>query len=103
MVVVLILVAQIGIARSTNNTEEHKYEVIKDYGDFEIRKYEPAIFSYTVMDEKSYNDVSSKGFRILAGYIFGNNESNQKNCHDHSCWHGYGRFHNYEVYGTIWI
>ncbi len=75
---VLFLVSQILIKRSTNKTEGHSYTVVKDYGEFEVRKYEPALFSYTVMASDSYKNVSGKGFRRLAGYIFGDNEKNQK-------------------------
>ncbi|MBR9860766.1 heme-binding protein [bacterium] len=65
------------IRRNTNKTEQHKYTVIKDYGTFEIRKYEPAVFSYTAMKAKSYSENSSQGFRKLANYIFGGNEKKQ--------------------------
>jgi|SRR6056300_1437820 len=70
-------IAQAFISKSTSNTEGHKYTVIKDFGDFEIREYEPAVFSYVVMDSATYKDVSSQGFRQLAGYIFGGNEKQQ--------------------------
>ena len=74
----LFFVAQAFITRSTNNTEEHAYEVLKEYDSFEIRKYEPAVFSYTVMKSDSFGPSSSRGFRTLAGYIFGGNETNEK-------------------------
>ena len=75
---VLFLVSQILIKRSTNKTEGHSYTLVEDYGEFEVRKYEPALFSYTVMASDSYKNVSGKGFRRLAGYIFGDNDKNQK-------------------------
>lgn len=74
---ILFVVSQIVIKRATNKTEGHQYTVLKVYDDFEIRKYEPALFSYTVMKSDKYQKVSSTGFRRLAGYIFGNNEKNQ--------------------------
>ena len=74
----LFLVAQVFLMRSTSKTEGHAYAVLKTYDDFEIRKYKPAIFSYVVMQAGDYKTVSSKGFRSLAGYIFGGNEKNQK-------------------------
>lgn len=70
-------VAQAFISKSTSETESHKYKVLKDFGDFEVRSYAPAVFSYVVMDSTSYKDVSSNGFRQLAGYIFGGNEKEQ--------------------------
>lgn len=74
---VLFVISQIVIKRATKKTEEHKYTVVKEYESFEVRRYEPAIFSYTVMQSDAYQNVSSKGFRRLAGYIFGGNDKNQ--------------------------
>ncbi len=71
-------IAQVIVKRSTKNTENHPYTVIKDYGSFEIRTYEPAIYSYVVMESGTYKSASSQGFRKLAAYIFGGNEKNQK-------------------------
>jgi len=75
---VVFVVAQVISSRTTKNTEEHKYEVVKNYEGFEIRKYESALFSYTVMEKGSYRELSGQGFRRLAGYIFGDNDKNQK-------------------------
>ena len=75
---IAFIAAQVWIKKATNETETHQYEVVKDYGTFEIRQYEPALFSYTVMKSDSYQKVSGNGFRTLAGYIFGNNDKNQK-------------------------
>lgn len=74
----IVVVAQLISSRSTKNTESHTYKVIKDYGSFEVRKYEPAIFSYVIMKPGSYRDNSGTGFRKLAGYIFGGNDKKQK-------------------------
>lgn len=78
VLVVVFLVAQIFLMRSTSKTEGHDYTILKTYDDFEIRKYKPALFSYVVMQAADYKTVSSKGFRSLAGYIFGGNDKNQK-------------------------
>ena len=75
---VLFLISQVVIKRATNKTEAHNYSVVKEYETFEVRQYEPALFSYTVMQSDAYKNVSSKGFRRLAGYIFGSNDKNQK-------------------------
>jgi hypothetical protein len=75
---ILFVISQIVIKRATNRTEGHQYTVLKEYEDFEIRKYESALFSYTVMQADAYKNVSSTGFRRLAGYIFGGNDKNQK-------------------------
>jgi hypothetical protein len=43
-----------------------------------LGKYEPAIFSSVKLNAKSYKETSYKGFRILANYIFGENDRNEK-------------------------
>jgi hypothetical protein len=70
--------AQVFISKSTTQTEQRKYQVLKKYENFEIRKYEPALFSSVKLGKKSYSESSSEGFRILAGYIFGDNEKKEK-------------------------
>ena len=52
--------------------EEPKFEVIAEFDDVEIRRYEP----YVVAEVDVAND--SGGFRKLAGYIFGGNEQGEK-------------------------
>ena len=57
--------------------EEPKYSVLKEYENFEIRNYD----SYLVAEvdiEGSYNKTGNEAFRILAGYIFGDNQSSTK-------------------------
>ena len=75
---ILIAAAQMFIARSTQQTEQHAYKVIKKFEKFEIRKYEAALFSSVRLNKKGYKESSSEGFGILAGYIFGANDSNEK-------------------------
>lgn len=58
--------------------EEYSYQVLDTLGKVEIREYEPAYFNTVELSDSVYKDNSSQGFRILAGYIFGGNESNQK-------------------------
>ena len=55
-----------------SQTEEQSYNVIKTLEDVQIREYDPVIYATVSTD----NERSL--FRILAGYIFGGNESNQK-------------------------
>jgi hypothetical protein len=74
----LIAIAQICISRSTQQTEQRSYKVIKKFDKFEIRKYDSAMFSSVRLDKKGYKESSSEGFGILAGYIFGDNEANEK-------------------------
>lgn len=59
-------------------TEEQKYRVIKSDKEFEIRFYPAANIATVYSDADSYKDLSGSGFRKLAGYIFGGNESDTK-------------------------
>jgi len=77
-ILVVITIAQFFISESTQETEQHNYKVIKKFDKFEIRKYEPALFSSVKLNKKGYKESSSEGFGILAGYIFGANETNEK-------------------------
>jgi hypothetical protein len=75
---VLFLIVQAYISVSTEQTENHKYKLLKEYGIFQVRKYEAAIFSSVKLGKKGYKETSREGFGVLAGYIFGDNESNEK-------------------------
>lgn len=68
----LILVTAEGCVMS--KIEEPKYEVVRDYGAFELRRYQPTIVAETVVDGE-FDSSSSVGFRRLANYIFGGNKS----------------------------
>ena len=56
--------------------EEPKFEIIKKYNDFEIRKYFDTIQAQ-VASPLSYEISPSAHFREIAGYIFGNNSESQ--------------------------
>jgi hypothetical protein len=75
--IIVLILAQVYSTMSTTRTEQHKYQVLKSYGNVEIRKYEPAIFSSVMLGKNSYREISGKGFGILAGYIFGGNEKKE--------------------------
>lgn len=60
---------------STNKTEEQKYTVVLKDKDFEIRFYPSAIVATINSSAKTYKELSGPGFRKLAGYIFGGNET----------------------------
>lgn len=59
-------------------TEKQKYSVVHSEKDFEIRFYPSAILATVYSDARSYRDLAYPGFRMLAGYIFGGNESETK-------------------------
>jgi hypothetical protein len=63
-----------------NTTEQQQYSVIERRGDLEIRFYPPANrAAVSVMSrEGDYEFMRNRGFRELGGYIFGNNERNER-------------------------
>jgi hypothetical protein len=54
-------------------TEEPKFESLRKEDPFEIRHYAPLIVAETTLDG-DMESASNRGFRLIAGYIFGNNE-----------------------------
>ncbi len=82
IILVIILIAfiflQLYLINGQRNIERYPYVVKKKYKLFEIRIYETTLFTSVKLSTKGYKNSSSKGFSILAGYIFGNNERNEK-------------------------
>jgi hypothetical protein len=58
--------------------EEPKYDVVQVDGPFEIRKYAPILIAETFVDG-DMDEASSKGFRLIADFIFGNNQVTDSN------------------------
>lgn len=52
--------------------EEPEYQVIKEFEEFELRHY-PAYLVAEVDVQGDFDDAGNQAFRILAGYIFGDN------------------------------
>jgi hypothetical protein len=68
------------IALEVGRCEKPKYTVIKTLrkgrwgsGAVELRKYAPFLVAEVVVEGSSWRDASSKGFRKIAGFIFGKN------------------------------
>jgi hypothetical protein len=59
------------------NYETPKYEVILKEGNKEIRYYQSYIVAKTTV-KGEFKEAQGAAFRILAGYIFGDNEKKQK-------------------------
>lgn len=57
--------------------EEPKYDLIRSFEGFEIRHYTDTIQA-RIATTDSNSKAPSKGFRTIAGYIFGSNNSGQK-------------------------
>ena len=82
ILLLIILIAftflQLYLINGQRNIERYPYVVKIKYKQFEIRNYETTLFTSVKLSTKGYKNSSSKGFSILAGYIFGNNERNEK-------------------------
>ena len=57
--------------------EEPKYSVLEKTPPFELRSYAPMILA-EVRVEGDLDDASSQGFRLIAAYIFGQNQVSEK-------------------------
>jgi hypothetical protein len=57
--------------------EEPEYTVLEQSDDWELRRYEPYIVAETRV-EGNLRQTGNRAFRILAGYIFGDNEPGEK-------------------------
>jgi hypothetical protein len=74
----LFAVSQVWVSKASKDIEMYSYDILESYAEFEIRAYESANFAYVTMPEQTYKESSGQGFRMLAGYIFGGNETGQK-------------------------
>ena len=57
--------------------EEPEYSVEHQSSHYEIRAYSPMLVAETTM-QSGFEEAGNQAFRILAGYIFGNNRSKAK-------------------------
>ena len=78
VILIAFVVVQLFAMKGQRNIETYPYFVQKKYDIFEIRNYEATLFTTVKLATKKYKESSSKGFSLLAGYIFGNNERNEK-------------------------
>lgn len=78
IIAILFVGIQLFSLKSQKNIETYPYVVNKKYDQFEIRSYKATLFTSVKLSTKKYKEASSKGFSILAGYIFGNNNRNEK-------------------------
>lgn len=72
------IIIQLFALRGQRNIETYPYVVNKRYKTIEIRSYEASLFTSVTLSMKEYKEASRKGFSILAGYIFGGNERNER-------------------------
>jgi len=78
IVIAILTVFQSFMVVSTNKIEKQAYRVIKKEKEFEIRYYPSATFATIRSNVNTYRELSGSGFRKIAGYIFGNNETSTK-------------------------
>ncbi len=75
---VLVLALALSLlATPSHAIEEPAFEVSKRIGDIEVREYAPYVVAEVVL-KGSAQDTGNRGFRILAGYIFGKNKGEQR-------------------------
>jgi len=74
IVILSILIIWSLVGYFTSNAEQAKYSVLKKADGYEIRNYPAHIVAQTTIEGSSTeSDALTKGFGILAGYIFGGN------------------------------
>ncbi|QJB69474.1 SOUL family heme-binding protein [Parasphingorhabdus halotolerans] len=67
-----------GCAHAQDSIEQPKYDVIKQSDGVELRNYAPYLAAEVTIEAGSSDEASNKGFRQLAGYIFGGNQRADK-------------------------
>lgn len=72
---ILLLIIQ---SNHTMATEKQAYRVVHAEDEFEIRYYPSAILATVHSNAHSYRELAYPGFRQLAGYIFGGNETGSR-------------------------
>lgn len=78
IIFLVFIITQLFAMATKRNIETYTYVVNKKYDSFEIRTYEATLFTTVQLPGNKYKETSSKGFSILAGYIFGGNGKNEK-------------------------
>mgnify|MGYP000114627233 CR=1 FL=1 len=63
------------ISHTAMAIEEPAYVSIEKKDAFEIREYQPKLIAQVLVNG-TFDNASSKGFRLLADFIFGNNKTN---------------------------
>jgi hypothetical protein len=78
VIVFLFIIIQAYAMSTQNGIETYPYKVENAYDTFEVRTYEATLFTSVKLSSNGYKEASSKGFSILAGYIFGGNKTKEK-------------------------
>ena len=78
IIIILFVISQLFFLNSQRNIETYAFKIIDTYETVEIRQYEASLFTSVEIPSNNYRKTSSKGFSILAGYIFGGNDKKEK-------------------------
>ncbi|MDA8893409.1 heme-binding protein [Flavobacteriaceae bacterium] len=78
IILILFVISQLFFLNSQRNIETYAFTIIDSYETIEIRQYEASLFTSVQMSSNNYRKTSSKGFSVLAGYIFGSNNKEEK-------------------------
>lgn len=73
---VVVIAALLLVPQGSMALEKRAYAVVESDGDFELRRYEPALVAETFV-EGDFEKVGSEAFRRLVGYIGGKNRAQQ--------------------------
>ena len=73
----MLLLALAVMPSLSHAVEEPDYEVVRNLGNVELRRYAPYVVAGVVLDAPA-EDAGSQAFPILAGYIFGKNKGDRK-------------------------
>jgi hypothetical protein len=77
--VILLLIISIPFIYSIMaKTPQQPYKELGKKGEVEFRYYPEAVMASVTSSNPTYKGSANKNFRVLAGYIFGNNQSNNK-------------------------
>lgn len=77
IILVVFIIQQMLSNNSAKNTETPAYKILKKFENFEIREYPQLIMATTKLGD-SYGKNSGNGFRTVASYIFGGNQTSEK-------------------------
>lgn len=75
---ILVTILALTMSGAAVALEEPDYAVVDVRDAYEIRRYEPYIVAEVDIDAASERSAGNSGFRILAGYIFGDNQAQTK-------------------------
>ena len=78
IILVLFVISQLFFLNSQRTIETYAFTIIDSYETIEIRQYEASLFTSVQIPSNNYRKTSSKGFSVLAGYIFGGNDKEEK-------------------------